>query len=495
MTDIIRKSAPIKLTSLTIEEIPSSAAVVASGHRYHGPPAIQEQVQLETEKTTPHSTNLESQELEPTTSSQSDILDDDGFEYPENNLQGWLVVFGAFFGLLPTWGIPNSIGVIQTQVLEHQLSNVSTTTVSWIFSIYTCLTMSCAIFSGTYFDRNGSRVPMLIGTIMSVGSLLALANCTKVYQFILSFGVGFGAGSAIIMAPAIGAVSHYFPKSQRATAIAVAGSGGCVGGFLFPAMLRKSYQSLGFAWSMRCVAFLDLFCLVIALIFVKERKLSERQEMTTMEKAKLYLFKSFDFKAIVTDKRYLFNVLGCVFAETSIVITGSYFSFITVKNGFSESEAFLFVTVLNVFAVAGRYASGILADKWLGTYNIIIFLEVVVAISNLVIWMPFKSNRVALWIYSVIYGTFYGGIYSLVPSCCSQIVRVDTFGSRYATQYMVAGLCFLAFTPASSALIGDGMDNARNDGFIIFMSLISFLGATFYFLARTITVGFTLKKF
>ncbi|GME97835.1 unnamed protein product [Ambrosiozyma monospora] len=117
MTDITRKSDPIKLTSLTIEEIPSSSAVVASGHRYHGPPPVQEQ-------TSPHSSNLESQELEPTTSSESVVLDDDGFEYPESNLQGWLVVFGAFFGLLPTWGIPNSIGVIQTQILEHQLSNV-----------------------------------------------------------------------------------------------------------------------------------------------------------------------------------------------------------------------------------------------------------------------------------------------------------------------------------------------------------------------------------
>ncbi|GME85426.1 unnamed protein product [Ambrosiozyma monospora] len=330
---------------------------------------------------------------------------------------------------------------------------------------------------------------------MSVGSLLALANCTKVYQFVLSFGVGFGTGSAIIMTPAIGAVSHYFPKSQRATAIGVAGSGGCVGGFLFPAMLRKSYQSLGFAWSMRCVAFIDLFCLVIALVLVKERKLSEHQDMSTMEKVKLYLFKSFDFKAILTDKRYFFNVLGCVFAETGIVITGSYFSFITVKNGFSESDAFLFFIVMNAFAAAGRYASGILADRLLGTYNIIICLEVIVAISNLVIWMPFKSSRVALWIYSVIYGTFYGGIYSLVPSCCSQIVRADIFGSRYATQYMVTGLCFLAFTPAASALIGDGMNNARNDGYIIVMALFSLLSATFYFSARTITVGFTLKKF
>ncbi|GME71839.1 unnamed protein product [Ambrosiozyma monospora] len=94
MTDRIRKSAPIQLTSLNIEEIPLPAAIVASGH--------QQQVDHQTEETTPgpHSSNSETHdiiELEPSTSSQPDILDDDGFEYPENNFQGWLVFYNTSF--------------------------------------------------------------------------------------------------------------------------------------------------------------------------------------------------------------------------------------------------------------------------------------------------------------------------------------------------------------------------------------------------------------
>ncbi|GMF03050.1 unnamed protein product [Ambrosiozyma monospora] len=138
---------------------------------------------------------LEAQQSETSrmvTSSESDILNDDGFDYPENNVRGWLVVLGAFFGLIPTWGLANSLGVIQTQVLEHQLASSSTTTVSWVFSIYTCLEMVSNVFSGRFFDRNGVLWPLLVGTTISVGSLLGVANATTVYQFVLAFGVGFG---------------------------------------------------------------------------------------------------------------------------------------------------------------------------------------------------------------------------------------------------------------------------------------------------------------
>ncbi|GMF03115.1 unnamed protein product [Ambrosiozyma monospora] len=178
--------------------------------------------------------------------SENNAFDDDGFDYPENNVKRWLVVLGAFFGLVPTWGLANSIGVIQTQVLEHQLSSSSTTTVSWVFAIYKLMEMTSTVFSGQFFDRNGALWPLLVGTIISAGSLFGTANATTVYQFVLSFGIGFGLGSGVLMAPIIGSVSHYFRKKERATALALATMGGSVGGVLFPAMLRKSFQSIGF---------------------------------------------------------------------------------------------------------------------------------------------------------------------------------------------------------------------------------------------------------
>ncbi|GME91903.1 unnamed protein product [Ambrosiozyma monospora] len=255
---------------------------------------------------------------------------------------------------------------------------------------------------------NGARVPMLVGSCIAVGSLLALGNCTKVYQFILSFAVGFGGGASIIAPALMGSVAQHFPKHRRSTVIGIAGTGGCVGGVLFPAMLTKSYQTLGFQWSMRCVAFIAFACLAIACVLVKEKNLPEKQNLNAKEKLKLYMTKSFDLKAVFTEKRYFFIILGCMFAEIAVTVNGSYFSFITVKNGFTESQSFLLVSVMNSISVFGRYLTGYIADRSIGPFATLIVLLVVTGLADLVIWMPFKSNAAALWVYAIVYGFFFG---------------------------------------------------------------------------------------
>ncbi|ESX02857.1 Conserved hypothetical membrane protein [Ogataea parapolymorpha DL-1] len=420
--------------------------------------------------------------------------DPDEVYYENNKKRSWLVVLGSFFGLLPVWGLANSIGVIQTQLLEYELSGVSTTTVSWIFSIYTALLQICMIFSGTYFDRHGTRLPLIVGTFMMTGSLLGFANSTKVYQSILSFS-GVGIASGILSSPLMGAVSQYFPARKRATAMALAGNGGCVGGLIIPTMLRKTYVSLGFAWSMRLLALITFVCLLISIFLVKERRVVEAEEMSRKDTVIFYLTKSFNFKALRDDRKFLFCVLGCVFAEGTVLVTSSLFSFVCIKNGFSSSQAYLFVTVINIGAVVGRLLSGLLADVLFGSYNIIIFLLVITAVFNFVVWMPFKSSTGAMYTYSILYGTFYGGIYSLIPTCCSMIVKKEEFGANYATMYAITGLSLLGLNPAAAAIVGNGTSNKRTNGFIAYASALSLLGAVCISLTRVLCVGAKLKKF
>lgn len=428
------------------------------------------------------------------TTKEDDEQSREEYEYPADKKKCWLVVLGSFMGLVPTWGIANSIGVIQTHILKNELQGTSTTTVSWIFSIFLCISMVSEIFSGTYFDRNGSRGPIFVGSALFCGSLIAVANCRTTYQFILAFGVGVGLGCGILSAPLIGAVPHYFPKNQRATALAVSGNGGCVGGLIIPLMLRTSYKTIGYAWSMRTLAFLSMFCLGIAFFLVKERKLVEKTPMTRLQTVRFYLTSSFDIDAIFHDRKYMFNVIGCVFSESTIVVASGYFSFICVQNGFSQSESFIFVTLMNGLAIPSRWISGIMADRWLGSYNVIIMLLCLTSIVELVIWLPFKGSRPALYTFVIFYGITYGGIMSLIPSCCSEVVKAEKFGSRYATQYFICGVTLLGLMSAGSGIIGSGYDSARDCGFIAYVSFIGLVGAFGYTCTRYLMIGWTLKK-
>ena len=120
---------------------------------------------------------------------EASLIYDDDREFPDGGIQAWLVVFGAFMGLVPVFGLINSLGAIESYISKHQLEKISSSTTSWIFSLYLAISFLSCILSGGYFDRNGSIGLMCIGTIIYTGGLFALANCKSVWQFILAFSV------------------------------------------------------------------------------------------------------------------------------------------------------------------------------------------------------------------------------------------------------------------------------------------------------------------
>ncbi|KAL3231657.1 hypothetical protein RNJ44_00192 [Nakaseomyces bracarensis] len=123
-------------------------------------------------------------------------LDNDK-EFPDGGLRAWSVVFGSFMGLIPVFGVINSLGAIESYISTHQLVNVSSSTTSWIFSIYLTMSFLTCIFAGGYFDRNGSMDLMIVGTCFYVGGIFGMADCKEIYQFILSFSILCGTGTGI----------------------------------------------------------------------------------------------------------------------------------------------------------------------------------------------------------------------------------------------------------------------------------------------------------
>ena len=54
---------------------------------------------------------------------------------PDGGRDGWLTVFGAFLALFCTFGQLNAFGTFQTWYAEHQLHDLSPSTISWIGSL------------------------------------------------------------------------------------------------------------------------------------------------------------------------------------------------------------------------------------------------------------------------------------------------------------------------------------------------------------------------
>lgn len=433
---------------------------------------------------------------------------DEDIDFPEGGLKANLVVFGSFMGLVPVFGLTNAVGAIEAYVSSHQLANVSTSSVSWIFSMFVFIAFSCAIFSGAFFDRNGTRPPMLIGTVFFCGGLFATGNCVTVYQFVLSFGLMTGFGLGMLMSPLVGVVSHYF-KKKRATACSFATTGGSVGGIIMPLILRDLYPKVGFAWAMRILSFMCLGFLIFALIFAKEgisktvsndapeiepSSSEANKKSTNLKKVmKVYVVDMFDYKSL-TELKFLFCTFAVALSEASLMLCSIYFPSYAIRRGFSENTSYLLVTVINTTGILGRYIPGYAADKFLGRFNVAILTLIGTTIVTFVLWLPFGYNLKILFVYAALYGFCSGSILSLSPVCCGQISRTDQFGKRYSTMYLIVALAMLAAVPIGGAIIEDGSVKSYNN-LIIFASMLNVGGILSYIVSRYCCVGFKLCKF
>lgn len=101
----------------------------------------------------------------------------DEIEYPEGGLKAYSVVFGSFCALVAAFGMMNSVGTFQAYIGKHQLANLSSGAVGWIFSIYVALAFFCGAQVGPLFDAKGPRVLLLLGSVLLILSMVLLGFC------------------------------------------------------------------------------------------------------------------------------------------------------------------------------------------------------------------------------------------------------------------------------------------------------------------------------
>jgi hypothetical protein len=105
--------------------------------------------------------------------------DEEGNTYPEGGLRAWLVVVGAFSGMMVCFGYLNTVGTYQAYLATHQLSGYSESTIGWIFSVYLFLSFGAGVQVGPFFDKHGPFWLVVVGSICLLLSVMLLGVCTQ----------------------------------------------------------------------------------------------------------------------------------------------------------------------------------------------------------------------------------------------------------------------------------------------------------------------------
>ena len=333
-------------------------------------------------------------------------------------------------------------------------------------------------FAGWFFDNYGPRSVLLLGTFMHVFGLMMASISHEYYQFMLSQGVCSAIGASLIFTPAIACISTWFFK-KRGMAIGLAASGSSLGGVLFPIIVSRMIDEVGYGWAMRTCAFLILGLMIFANLTVRSRFPPNPRPFSVMA-----------FVRPLTELPMILITAAAFFFYWGMFPVFSFVTAVANERGMSLSLAQYLVSILNAGSVFGRTLPGILGDK-VGRLNIMFIFCTFTGILILALWIP-AANNIGEIFFSVFFGFGSGAAIGLTPALIAQISPVREIGTRTGIVFAFGSIGALTGSPIGGALIGQD-----NGGFLylqLFSGCTCLVGSALFLFARIKLAGLSLKK-
>lgn len=356
---------------------------------------------------------------------------------PDGGVKAWTQVAMAWLAIFTTWGYVNSFGSFQTYYTTTMSQPPST--ISWIGSVQTWLTLLIGAFSGRLLDA-GLFVPtFLVGSVLQVLGMFLMSISTEYWHLMLTQGVLTGIGGGIFYTPSLALLSTYF-QSKRGLAVGIATTGNSAGGIIYPLVVRQLIPQVGFAWTARVLAFINLACLATVLAFMRPR-LPPRKSGPIIE------------LAAFRDAVYVAFVSGLF-----VSMLGNYYTFYYIASfgtqalGLSYSSASILIMVLNGVALPFRVIPAFIADR-IGVLNVIvplIYAWCIVAFCWLAV-----ADTTGYYIFTCFYGIVSGSFQSLIATTIANITkRLDMVGTRLGMAFSIVSFASLTGPPIGGALQG-----------------------------------------
>ncbi|KAL4879938.1 major facilitator superfamily domain-containing protein [Aspergillus karnatakaensis] len=181
---------------------------------------------------------------------------------PNGGFEAWISVVAVFCVFVNTWGIISTYGAFQEFYLTELLPDESSSAISWVGSLQATLIVMVGIVSGPLVDLGYLRLLIMSGSFLVVFGMMMTSLATQYYQVILAQGFCVGIGGGIAYIPSLVVISMFF-TTKRPIAIGCASIGSSVGSVVFPIMFRQLQPKIGFPWTVRSIAFINLLLAII----------------------------------------------------------------------------------------------------------------------------------------------------------------------------------------------------------------------------------------
>jgi len=188
---------------------------------------------------------------------------------PDGGTKAWMTALVAHLVVFNTWGFINSFGLFQTYYV-NTMKIGGESQVAWIGSLEVFILFFMGTFSGRALDAGYFRPTFMLGSVITLFGMFMLSLCKTYWQIFLAQGICIGLGFGCLFVPSLALVSTYF-SSRRSMALAITVSGGATGGLVYPAIAERLLPQVGFPWTIRVMAFVQMAVAIVCATFLKVR--------------------------------------------------------------------------------------------------------------------------------------------------------------------------------------------------------------------------------
>ncbi|KAK1064138.1 hypothetical protein LTR74_008918 [Friedmanniomyces endolithicus] len=366
----------------------------------------------------------------------------------DGGVRAWLQVAGSFLVFSNLWGFVFAFGSFQSFYTLDYLPAESASDIAWIGTIGTGLLIFVGILSGPLFDLGYFRSMLIIG---GVGETLAM--------FLLSL--------CLLYLPGLALVGRSF-KKHRSMAMAITTCGAPTGGIIYTLLFQQLIGKLGFAWTVRTMAFFMLGTYAISFP-LQLWGASNLGDLASGTKRKMFdptalrdlPFWSYSFAnfSIFTGYMVPFIYLGA-YGQTEL--------------GLTQTQSLNVLIAAQAASIAGRLIAGYTASK-VG----VMIPWITAAISSgvfCIAWIGIKSES-SLIAFACLFGAFSGPLIPLPPAVFSLVCPDQTvFGARLGMAQAIGSVASLIGAPIAGALLGKGGGRDSYLGLQLFSGLVMMFG-------------------
>ena len=349
---------------------------------------------------------------------------------------GWWVVLSAFLISAVTIGAYYSFGVFFLPIIEE--FGWSRGLVSGVILVGGITYALIVPLTGLLADRIGFRVITTI-TAVIVGIAFILSSLVQnVWHLYLFVGILAGLGAPACIALPLSLVARWFRRRQG-LALGIATTGIGVGTALIPPLAAYIIAEYGWRPGYVVIGMLvGVICIPAALLTMREpdpEYVRDFEGEETMEGSNGAEDMSLGDALGTSSFWYLFFVFAIL-----IFCLGLAFTHLVPyarDSGMTAVAAAGLLTVIGVFSIIGRLASGAISDR-IGARPVLIVGIIIQGI--MILWLVKAETGWMFYLFAVMFGLSYGGNIVLVPKLTSRIFGLTAMGSIYGALSVADGL-------------------------------------------------------